>query len=196
MTPSQRSPSARARPSTSARPASDSAIERFTFLRLWVSDADMKTLISSNAGRPEALSPSAASASSRPRPFGMSTDTLTSAGTSIHSEDLARVGELRDHIGADEARDLEPLDARARERVDQLDLALGRDDLGLVLEPVTRPDLPDPGRLCHPYIRITDRRMRRSARRHMCRLAPRRMRRGELPHRQAAADPERLAGHV
>ena len=51
ITPSQRTPAARARASTASRPASDSAIERLTFLRLWVSDADMKTLISSNAGR-------------------------------------------------------------------------------------------------------------------------------------------------
>jgi len=95
MTPSQRSPSARARPSTTSKPASDSPIERLTFLRLWVSEADMNTLISSNAGRPppSPLKPAtrsrSSSAASSPRSLGISTDTLTSAGTSIPASTCA-----------------------------------------------------------------------------------------------------------
>ena len=74
--------------------------------------------------------------------MGISTDTLTSAGTSIALEHLGGVGELGDHVGAHEARHLEPPQAGARERVDQLDLARGGDHLGLVLEAVARADLP------------------------------------------------------
>ena len=40
-------------------------------------------------------------------------------------------------------RELHALEARARERVDQRDLDVGRDDLGLVLEAVPRTDLAD-----------------------------------------------------
>src|SRR4051794_30640072 len=58
-------------------------------------------------------------------------------------EHRARVVELRDDVGPDEARDLQPLEARSRERVDQTDLVVGRDALGLVLEAVARPDLAD-----------------------------------------------------
>ena len=43
MTPSQRRPSDRARAITRSIPVSDSSIERFTFLRLWVSDAERKS---------------------------------------------------------------------------------------------------------------------------------------------------------
>jgi hypothetical protein len=82
MTPSQRSPSARARSSTRATPASDSAIERLTFLRLCVSDALRKTLISSMRSR-------CASALSSPRSFGTSTLTETSSGSAIASRTAA-----------------------------------------------------------------------------------------------------------
>src|SRR4051794_29313318 len=78
MTPSQRSPASRARGRTRSRPLSDSSIERLTFLRLWVSLALRKTLISSMRSR-------SSSALSRPRSFGMSTDTLTSSGMSARS---------------------------------------------------------------------------------------------------------------
>ena len=57
---------------------------------------------------------------------------------------LGGVGKLRDHVGADEARDLEPPDAGAGEHLDQPDLVVGGDDLGLVLEAVTRADFADP----------------------------------------------------
>src|SRR4051812_22067795 len=75
MTPSQRRPALRARGITRSSPASDSSTERLTFLRLWVSLALRKTLISSKCSR-------SASALSRPRSLGMSTETLTSAGMS------------------------------------------------------------------------------------------------------------------
>src|SRR4051794_5123598 len=58
-------------------------------------------------------------------------------------EHLAPVGQLRDDVGADEARDLQPLDAGARELLDEPDLVLGGDDLGLVLKAVARADLAD-----------------------------------------------------
>src|SRR3954452_8010636 len=78
MTPSQRSPASRARGSTRSSPASDSSIERLTFLRLWVSDALRKTLISSMRSR-------SCSALSSPRSFGISTETLTSSGICARS---------------------------------------------------------------------------------------------------------------
>src|SRR4051794_18131347 len=78
MTPSQRSPSSRARPRTRSRPASDSSIERLTFLRLWVSEALRKTLISWKRSRRR-------SAFSRPFSFGMSTEIATSSGGSMRS---------------------------------------------------------------------------------------------------------------
>jgi hypothetical protein len=63
------------------------------------------------------------------------------------SEHLARVGELWDHVGPYEARHLDPAQARARERVDQLHLRGGGQDLGLVLKPVARANLPDADRI-------------------------------------------------
>ena len=76
--------------------------------------------------------------------MGISTERLTVCGQVDRLEHLGRVGELRDHVGADEAGHLQPLQAGAAERVDQRDLDVGRDHLGLVLEAVTRPDLADP----------------------------------------------------
>ena len=58
-------------------------------------------------------------------------------------EHLGRVGELGYHVGAHEARDLDAAQAGARERVYELDLALGGDDLGLVLKAVAWPHLSD-----------------------------------------------------
>ena len=81
---------------------------------------------------------------SRPRSFGTSTDTPTPAGTSIRAQHLGRVGQLRDHVGTDEARDLQATQPGPGQRIDQLDLGLGGDDLRLVLEPVARAHLPDP----------------------------------------------------
>src|SRR3954447_20889954 len=74
MTPSQRRPASRARGSTRSSPLSDSSIERLTFLRLWVSLADRKTLISSKRSR-------SSSACSNPRSFGMRTERETSPGS-------------------------------------------------------------------------------------------------------------------
>ena len=62
--PLQRSPASR------SSPASDSSIVRLTFLRLWVSEAETKTLISSKRSR-------RASARSSPRSFGISTEKAT-----------------------------------------------------------------------------------------------------------------------
>src|SRR5215210_3419007 len=78
MTPSQRSPGSRARPSRRSSPASDSSTERFTFLRLWVSEALRKTLISWKRSRRQ-------SAFSRPRSFGISTEIATPSGGSMRS---------------------------------------------------------------------------------------------------------------
>ncbi len=76
MTPSQRSPSARARPRTRSSPPSDSSIERLTFLRLCVSEADRKTLTSWKRSR-------CRSACSSPFSFGIRTESETSPGGSI-----------------------------------------------------------------------------------------------------------------
>ena len=76
--------------------------------------------------------------------MGISTRHAHLGGHVDPREHLGGVGELRDHVGAHEARHLQAPQAGARERVDQLDLALGRDHLGLVLEAVAGPDLPDP----------------------------------------------------
>src|SRR5688500_12199681 len=76
ITPSQRSPSARARAITRSSPLSDSSIERLTFSRLCVSEAERKTLISWKRSRWR-------SAMSSPRSFGISTDRATPAGGSI-----------------------------------------------------------------------------------------------------------------
>ena len=134
--PRSAAPPTRARPSTRSSPVSDSSIERFTLARLCDSVALRKTLTSWKRSR-------SASALSSPRSLGISTDSETSSGTSIRSQHLGAVGELRDHVRAHEARDLEPLQPRRGERLDQPHLVLGRDDLGLVLEPVPGPDLAD-----------------------------------------------------
>src|SRR5215208_6049706 len=75
MTPSHRSPASRARAITRSSPDSDSSIERLTFLRLWVSDAERKRFTSSNVSR-------SSSALSSPFSFGISTDRDTPSGTS------------------------------------------------------------------------------------------------------------------
>ena len=82
------------------------------------------------------------------------------------AQHLGAVGELGDHVGAHEARDLEAPQARARERLDQLDLGRGRDHLGLVLEAVARADLADADAV-----------------------------HSDLHHAEAAAHADRLAGH-
>src|SRR3954468_11628341 len=78
MTPSQRRPSSRARPSTRARPASDSSTERLTFLRLWVSEALRKTLISWKRSRRR-------NAFSSPFSLGIRTEIATPSGGSMRS---------------------------------------------------------------------------------------------------------------
>src|SRR5215218_920107 len=69
------------------------------------------------------------------------------------AQHLRSVGELWDDVGADEARHLEALQARAREHLDQPHLVVGRDGLGLILEAVARADLADADRIVsHGYI--------------------------------------------
>src|SRR4051794_32575843 len=75
MTPSARSPSPRARPTTASSPLRDSSTERFTFFWLCVSVADRKQLISWKRSR-------SASAFSSPRSLGIRTLTDTSSGMS------------------------------------------------------------------------------------------------------------------
>ena len=106
---------ARAAPARARSPASDSAIERLTLLRLCVSDADRKTLISSMRSRWRERRV-------QPALVGHSTLTDDLVGHVDARQHLGGVGELRDHVGAHEARHLEAAQAGARERVDQLDL--------------------------------------------------------------------------
>ena len=103
---------------------------------LWLSVADMKTLTSWKRSR-------SSRAFSSPRSFGISTDSVDVLGDVDRLEHLARVGELRDHVGAHEARDLQPPQAGAGEQLDQAHLVGGGDHLGLVLEAVARADLAD-----------------------------------------------------
>jgi hypothetical protein len=67
--------------------------------------------------------------------------------TLIGREHLLGVGELGDDVRTHERRELDPSQTRLAEHVDQPDLLLGRDHLGLVLKAVTRPDLADPNAL-------------------------------------------------
>ena len=150
MTPSQRSPSSRARPRTASRPASDSAIERLTFLRLWVSEADEEDvdLLEALAGAQRVVQAALVGDQDGDRDV---------VGHSDPRQHLVGVGELRDDVGAHEARRLDPLHAGARERVDQAHLVVGRDDLGLVLEAVARADLADAdglGKVWHRTLNI------------------------------------------
>ena len=86
------------------RPASDSSIERFTFFWLCVSLADRKTLISWKRSR-------SSSALSRPFSLGIRTETDTSSGMSARRRTSAPSASCRDHVGAHEARDLQPAQA-------------------------------------------------------------------------------------
>ena len=61
----------------------------------------------------------------------------------MRARHLAAVGQLRDPLRVHEAGDLDRLQPRLGQRVDQTDLVLGRDHAGLVLQPVARPDLVD-----------------------------------------------------
>ena len=62
----------------------------------------------------------------------------------VHALDhVLRAGHLRDAVGADEAHSLDPAQPGRREAVDELRASLRRQHLGLVLEPVPRPDVAD-----------------------------------------------------
>jgi hypothetical protein len=62
-------------------------------------------------------------------------------------EHVGGIGQLGEHIGPDEARDLDATQPRARECIDQPDLVWGRDRLGLVLKAVPGTDLANVGPL-------------------------------------------------
>jgi hypothetical protein len=62
---------------------------------------------------------------------------------------FASIGELRDDVGAHEARELDPAQACPCEPLDERDLVGGRNDLGLVLQAVARADLADLDRRRH-----------------------------------------------
>ena len=140
ITPSQRSPSSRASAIVRSSSASDSSIERLTFLlvvglRGGEEDVD---LVEAVALLQRALEPALVRDQDRERdPVAALDRVSTSLG----------IGELRDHVGTHERGHLEPLAARSREQVDQPDLLLGGDDLGLVLEAVAGADLADPDAL-------------------------------------------------
>ena len=136
LAPQSLRPRPRERP-LAARRATPST-DRPTFFWLWVSDADRKPLISWKRSR-------SGSARSRPRSFGISTLTATTpAGSDTAASTSVGVRELRDHVGPDEARHLDPPQPGPAEQLDQPHLVRGRDHLGLVLEPVARADLADP----------------------------------------------------
>src|SRR5205823_5089071 len=62
-------------------------------------------------------------------------------GQADRFKDLLGVGQLRDHVRADKARDLDPAKPRAAEEFDKADLLGGWYHLGLVLETISRTDL-------------------------------------------------------
>jgi hypothetical protein len=134
ITPSQRRSCSRAVAIVRSRPESDSSIGRLTFLRLCVSEAERKRLTSSDRSR-------CASARSKPRSFGDEDGVRHVAGPPDRLQHVPGVGELRDHIRTYEGCDLEPLQPALGEHADEPHLVRGRDHLGLVLEPVARPDL-------------------------------------------------------
>ena len=122
--------------SVGSSPASDSSTERLTLRRLWVSEAERKTLISSKRSR-------ISSARSRPRSLGIRTEKETPSRRWTAASTSLGVGELRDHVGAHEGGHLDPPQAARREQVDQPHLVGGGDRLRLVLEAVAGADLAD-----------------------------------------------------
>ena len=86
-----------------------SSTVRLMFRWLWVSEALTKSATSSNRSR-------TSSALSRPWLFGTSTIRATSCGRSMPREHLHAIGQLRDDVGPNEARDLDPLEAGAAQR--------------------------------------------------------------------------------
>ncbi len=129
ITPSQRSPASRARAVTRSIPLSDSSTDRFTFFRLCVSEADRNRFTSWKRSR-------SSSALSRPRSFGISTDSATPSGGSI----AFRTSRASASWGITSARTKLVTSSRSRpgagEHVDQPHLVLGGDHLRLVLEAV------------------------------------------------------------
>ena len=139
ITPSQRSPSAARRARPSARgPSSDSAIERLTFLRLWVSDAERKTFTSSKRSR---------WASARSSPL-LVRDQHRVARRRRAARSPPAPPSASESCGITSGRTNEVTSSRRSPRVgehaDQPHLVGGGDHLGLVLEPVARADLANP----------------------------------------------------
>ena len=150
MTPSQRRPAARARGSTASRPVSDSSTERLTFARLCDSlgrQEDVDLVEGAAVGRVGVEQRERRVEPLLVRDQDADRDVLRDVDRAEH---LGGVGELRDDVGPHEARDLQPPQPGAREQVDEPDLLGGRDDLGLVLEAVARPDLADPDGVRQP----------------------------------------------
>ena len=63
------------------------------------------------------------------------------------AEHLVRIRQLRDPAWRDEGTDLDLIETRLGQGIDEGDLRVGRDDPLLVLETVSRADLDDPDRL-------------------------------------------------
>src|SRR4029078_10786210 len=59
-------------------------------------------------------------------------------------DQCVRVSKLRDRLGRDERRRLDLAQPRVDQQLDEAELRIRRDPLGLVLEAVARPDLVDP----------------------------------------------------
>ena len=106
-------------------------------MRLWVSEAERKTLISSKRSRQREGVLEAALVRDQDREGD-------AVGPLERCEHLGAVGELRDHVGADERGHLDPLQPGGDQHLDQPHLVGGRDHLRLVLEAVARADLADP----------------------------------------------------
>ena len=103
IAPSTGIPASFAIRTTSSKPSSDSSTERLTFLRLWLSDAETNTRISSTP---------ASAARSAPLAFGTSAANLVPLERSTPCEHLGRVGELRHGARRDEGRVLDDRHAR------------------------------------------------------------------------------------
>ena len=137
MTPSQRSPSSRARADDALQPG-ERLLDRAVHVLLVVGlrgGEEQVDLVEVLAQRERVLEPALVGDQHR---HGHVVRDLSP------SQHLGAVGELRDHVGAHEARDLEPPQTRVGEHLDEPDLVVRRDDLGLVLEAVPRADLADP----------------------------------------------------
>ncbi len=143
--PRSADPSPRARASTGSSPVErllDRAVDVRPVVRLARREEDVDLVEGRAPGA--ALASRSASAVSRPR-LVRDQDADRDLGRHVdRAQDLGCVGELRDHVGPHEARDLDPAQAGAGEPSISRTLSAVGDDLRLVLEAVARPDLADP----------------------------------------------------